>query len=75
MQLKWYTNIIVIAYVHGVDSSYTRGIAIGGYRVGSPTFAWLDGSQWNEFDKMNWSPGEPNDVGEVENIAVLGNNG
>jgi hypothetical protein len=66
------TKQVLSALVNGVDSSYTGGIRVGGYRINLGTgFAWLDGTPWNAFDSGNWNTGEPNNAGGIENTTEL----
>jgi hypothetical protein len=60
------------AMVQAINSTYTQGVLVGGYRINLGTgFAWYDGSPWNAFDMGNWQTGEPNNAGGVENVTEL----
>ncbi|KAF7215583.1 uncharacterized protein si:ch211-160b11.4 [Nothobranchius furzeri] len=52
------------------NGAYTR-TWMGGLRLDSHRFIWMDGSPWSYDD---WLPGEPNDTAGVEDcVEVLGN--
>lgn len=53
-----------------INGGYTR-TWVGGRRLDSHRFVWLDGSRWSYDD---WLPGEPNHTAGVENcLEILGN--